>query len=187
MRFGYLSVILLASAASFGCVPVIDTYYRPSAQIGYLVHDRCAGQAPKRVLEVPVPPASIGVVLYGSVLVIRIDLPEGASAKFLDQEVRFGAGENAPSVILGEVSSSDPTIRGRVLTPPTQVFLGGDIDLWFGQKTPVTYESDVSLPLQDAQSYDVLLPRIEINGRIVQIPIIRFERHKGLGIYPVNC
>lgn len=177
-----LAVCCLAAA----CVPLVETYYAPSAEAGEVVRSTCDYLEPADTIEFVSGATKIHVSGSGTGLILRIRVPSGNSVALSSTVLKVQSGGSADIYDLEGFSFTDTAERrdGRVAARDLPV--GADEPLLFGKEARI-FQSLISFNKTMGDSYKVELPAFSINKEAFHVPQITFTEETGFGVHPINC
>lgn len=173
---------LLATA----CVPLVETYYAPSAETGELVTRTCRTLGPSDAIEFTFD--AVEIMVFGSrySLILRIRVPGGNSVALGSTALQVQSGGSDEVYDLEEFSYTNTAGRRSVRIAVGGLLVGADEPFLFG-KEPRLFQSLIEFNKTMGGSYKVELPAFTVNEKAFHVPEITFTEATGFGIYPINC
>lgn len=187
MRSGLSRATLVLALGLGACVPMREVYYRPSAVSGSLIKNVCAGLvAPADVMRFDIGAVQWRLSDGNGSLSIGLWIPKGSVARFASDEVELLVEGRRQRYHLGAFSHDAPGERRLQQTPALDPLVGGDVALLLGA-APRTFGQFVDLDRGQAESYELRLPTVVVDGNRFDPPPITFTREIGFALRPVNC
>lgn len=181
---------LLAVVLCYGCLPAPITYHEPSALGGELVNSVCHYMAPKDTIEFRIDGITAKIKGQNNWLSINIYIPEGKIAQFESDEIGIyeDKPENMKTFKIDRSAYFDGDPNGYVKVRPTEILIGRTKPLIkYGRAGDRLFEMTVQLDEKTRDHFYVKLPKLYIDKKPYEFPVIEFMKKTGVGIMPINC
>lgn len=181
-------VLLMLFFIILGCIPIITTYWEPSAHDGKLLNSAKGTVGYKDMIEFSFNGVNIQLTSGGSWLVLNLLVPEGKSVAFLSDVIEINENKSS-RMIRFKMSDWDKKTLKEFEISPLQVMYGENTSVaTFGGNLPKTYAGVGHFKFTDTPiiNYSVKLPLLKVGDQIFDIPMVSFTRKDGYGIGPIN-
>ena len=198
-----LSVAICLSVALSGCVPQTVTYWEGSAPGAKpsSTYDCNRGLVPRTnilfeneglILRIGIDNADRGVDAIGNYINVGVEVPEGESAAFESDEIKWSTdipGESR-TLKLGNLSYNGYYGIVRNLVEPTGVMTGEVYDKGLLNQrrryAAVAVMKGIT-PKPTPDKFYVKVPAIQMGSTKFEYPVIAFKKTTGTGIYSLTC
>lgn len=185
-----LSMLLVA------CVPAFIDYYRPEGAGGRAISGACGTiNAPKATWQYQIGSVTLEAIIDenrevlpgGFMLGLRIPTGKIVSLENNEISMRTAARPEGRKFELKRLILYKGTFKSEIRRLESLDFKGGvegDWGVTEGRES-FTLITEMQPPLES--EIFVSLPTLTVEGKVFQIPEIRFTKKRGFAIYPINC
>ena len=180
--------LILSLAFVNGCIPMVHTFFEPSAETGNVEREACQGNAgPRNTIIFQQEEFKLSIYSRkksGDALFIGISVKPSPEKvlHFLSQEfkVKVEGQVNyiSPSEVLGFNYAGPSQEQESVLLKQWTTLQGGKYDIFF---------MHLYFPIGESTHFELQFPPMEIKQRSIIIPPIQFTKTSEFFINPINC
>ncbi len=178
---------LFLSIIVYGCMPVQYVYYEPIAVEGELSHSQPGIVSGKDTIEYSLNNTKLKIEGGSTGFYLIVIVPKGGLVRFVSSEVEWylpGSQKRMKARFYLKYYDSQGS-RFQAEPTDTMVNIGRGESSFRGPESGI-YENFVKLDEVKKDHYFIMLPAIEINGQVFEIPTIEFVKKEGLGVFPIN-
>ena len=183
-----LAAALLAQSSA--CIPVIAGYYDAESEYGKSIPaPRCK---PDKSWLFEVDDVSLEIFPWDGSIGLNLRVPEQFTVDMETNVLRVWRGnEQQPyRLVINEFGQIKPgSMFDRAMVNWDSRLVGGTGAGFLGFKSQMLYTVTLtpSARLSDADQFKVAMPPFRINGRRVELPVVKFSKSSRFFLAPVNC
>ncbi len=188
-----LSIYLFFSLFLFmifcGCVPLRHEYYEPVASGGTSSLSVPAIMSAKDTIEFSFNNTKVRISGTGTGFYLIVFVPKKKVVRFVSNEVEWYLNSNQNKTqVTFYLEYFDESTKQIVQVKPTEALVkNSDRALSLSGPESGIYENSIKLDEVKRDHYFVELPSIAVNGHVFEIPVVKFIKKEGFGVFPINA